>query len=259
MRPHQGQQQQRRPRRTSGYEGGGEHGGRRHGNGGSNGGRSSHAPAQQGYQGQNRSAANLRNHIFDSNSPGGSRVRGNAEQLYQKYHALAADALAGDDRVLAENYRQHAEHYYRITEAINEAALAEARARQSYEAQPTTPHPAASPQAPQQQDGFYAPPPQPELQAAGQAAMPPASGYAGRQARYAQRQPHNNPPPHYQAQRTNAAHPMQPPAAQPLPAQKMPPHQGGQPGNAAASDSFFAKEAREEGGAPEESTGLGRR
>jgi hypothetical protein len=78
----------------------------------------------------------LRNQIFDSNGPD-MRVRGNAFQVHEKYQALAKDALSSGDRVLAENYLQHAEHYFRIIEAINEATAAEQRARQaSWEGQP---------------------------------------------------------------------------------------------------------------------------
>ncbi len=54
-----------------------------------------------------------RNQTFDSNGPG-VRVRGNAHQVVEKYQALARDASASGDRVLMENYLQHAEHYYRI-------------------------------------------------------------------------------------------------------------------------------------------------
>ncbi len=52
-------------------------------------------------------------HNFDSNGPEG-RVRGNAQQVYEKYLALARDASAAGDRVATENYFQHAEHYFRI-------------------------------------------------------------------------------------------------------------------------------------------------
>jgi len=45
------------------------------------------------------------------------RVRGNAHQVLEKYLQLARDAGTAGDRVAAENYLQHAEHYYRI---INE-------------------------------------------------------------------------------------------------------------------------------------------
>lgn len=77
---------------------------------------------------QNRSAASLRHQTFDSNGPD-VRVRGNAWQVYEKYQSLARDAQSSGDRVLAENYLQYAEHYYRVIEAINEATAAEQRAR----------------------------------------------------------------------------------------------------------------------------------
>lgn len=61
-----------------------------------------------------------RNQTFDSNGPD-VRIRGNAYQVHEKYLALARDAAASGDRIMAENYLQHAEHYYRIINAINEA------------------------------------------------------------------------------------------------------------------------------------------
>ncbi len=57
-----------------------------------------------------------RHNSFDSNGPDG-RVRGNAHQVYEKYVALARDALSSGDRISAETYYQHAEHYYRILNA----------------------------------------------------------------------------------------------------------------------------------------------
>jgi hypothetical protein len=57
------------------------------------------------------------------------RVRGNAWQVHEKYQALARDAQSSGDRVAAENYLQHAEHYYRIIEAINEATAVEQQQR----------------------------------------------------------------------------------------------------------------------------------
>jgi hypothetical protein len=56
-------------------------------------------------------------------------VRGNAWQVFEKYQGLARDAQSAGDRVAAENYLQHAEHYYRIIEAINEATAAEQQVR----------------------------------------------------------------------------------------------------------------------------------
>ncbi|GAB4374169.1 MAG: hypothetical protein Kow00114_36580 [Kiloniellaceae bacterium] len=54
-----------------------------------------------------------RTHTFDSNGPDG-RVRGNARQVYEKYVSLARDATSAGDRIAAEAYFQHAEHYFRI-------------------------------------------------------------------------------------------------------------------------------------------------
>jgi len=54
-----------------------------------------------------------RNQTFDSNGPS-VRIRGSAHQVMEKYLALARDAAGQGDRVLAENYLQHAEHYFRI-------------------------------------------------------------------------------------------------------------------------------------------------
>lgn len=61
-----------------------------------------------------------RNHVFDSNGPE-QRARGTAQQLYDKYLQLGRDASSSGDRVLAESYFQHAEHYFRIVGAITQA------------------------------------------------------------------------------------------------------------------------------------------
>lgn len=107
----------RRPRGR--HHNGGHSGGH---NGGQNGG------GQGNGNNRPRSAAALRHQTFDSNCVD-LRVRGNAWQVHEKYQALARDAQASGDRVAAENYLQHAEHYYRIIEAINEATAAEQRSR----------------------------------------------------------------------------------------------------------------------------------
>jgi hypothetical protein len=93
-----------------------------HGNGGGN------APSNNAGSSRPRSAASLRHQTFDSNGPD-VRVRGNAWQVYEKYQALARDATSGGDRVAAENLLQHAEHYFRIIEAINEATAVEQHQR----------------------------------------------------------------------------------------------------------------------------------
>src|SRR6185503_435117 len=58
------------------------------------------------------------NRAFDSNGPEGTKVRGNAQHVFEKYQQLARDAAAAGDRVLGENYLQHAEHYFRLLRAI---------------------------------------------------------------------------------------------------------------------------------------------
>src|SRR6478752_9670531 len=61
-----------------------------------------------------------RNHVFDSNGPD-LRIRGTAQQLFEKYLQLGRDATSGGDRVMAEGYFQHAEHYFRILNAMSQA------------------------------------------------------------------------------------------------------------------------------------------
>jgi hypothetical protein len=56
---------------------------------------------------------------FDSNGPD-VRIRGSAFQVHEKYLQLARDASSSGDRIMAENYLQHAEHYYRIIAAAQE-------------------------------------------------------------------------------------------------------------------------------------------
>jgi len=57
-----------------------------------------------------------RNQTYDSNGPD-IRIRGNAHQVLEKYLTLARDAASQGDRVSAENYYQHAEHYFRVISA----------------------------------------------------------------------------------------------------------------------------------------------
>ena len=59
--------------------------------------------------------------MFDSNGPD-IRLRGTSQQLFEKYLQLGRDATSSGDRVQAEGYFQHAEHYFRILNAMNQAA-----------------------------------------------------------------------------------------------------------------------------------------
>lgn len=68
---------------------------------------------------QNGRRVNPRVQSFDSNGPE-VRIRGTAYQINEKYVTLARDATSAGDRVLAESYLQHAEHYQRFINEMNE-------------------------------------------------------------------------------------------------------------------------------------------
>ncbi|MFG5382512.1 DUF4167 domain-containing protein [Yoonia sp. R2-816] len=59
------------------------------------------------------SGGNIINRVFDSSGPDG-KVRGTPQQIIEKYNQLHRDAFLSGDRVDAENFAQHAEHYTRM-------------------------------------------------------------------------------------------------------------------------------------------------
>ncbi len=65
---------------------------------------------------QNRKGPNPLTRSYESNGPD-VKIRGSAQQIAEKYMQLARDAQSSGDRVMAENYLQHAEHYNRIIAA----------------------------------------------------------------------------------------------------------------------------------------------
>ena len=67
-------------------------------------------------RGRGRRQGNSSNRNYESNGPD-LKVRGNAQSIYEKYQSLAHDALSSGELITAENYLQHAEHYYRIVQA----------------------------------------------------------------------------------------------------------------------------------------------
>jgi hypothetical protein len=112
-------------------------GGRRpqHGGGGGGGG-----------GGNNGGGGFIPNRTYDSSGPE-IKIRGSASHVYEKYLQLARDANSGGDRIMAENYLQHAEHYYRI--------MAAAAAQQAqYQAQQAALNPQANPQGQQPQQAL---------------------------------------------------------------------------------------------------------
>ncbi len=59
----------------------------------------------------------MMNRSLESNTPDGAKVRGNANQLYERYTSLAREAQSAGDRIAAEGFLQYAEHYYRVLSA----------------------------------------------------------------------------------------------------------------------------------------------
>lgn len=71
------------------------------------------------HRGQNRrNFSNLnKNTVIESFGPI-SQVRGNVQQLFEKYNNLGNDAASNDDKVLSETYFQFADHYHRLLKEI---------------------------------------------------------------------------------------------------------------------------------------------
>lgn len=87
-------------------------------------------PGQQNKRSRGRGNGGRKNvnplsRSYESNGPD-VKVRGNPATIAEKYVQLARDAQASGDSVMAENYFQHAEHYFRIISA----AQAQSQARQ---------------------------------------------------------------------------------------------------------------------------------
>jgi hypothetical protein len=74
---------------------------------------------------------NVVNRVYDSAGPEG-KVRGTPQQIIDKYLSLARDAQTSGDRVMSENFLQHAEHYQRML--IQAAAMQEQSRRESSDA-----------------------------------------------------------------------------------------------------------------------------
>ncbi|MEM9043436.1 MAG: DUF4167 domain-containing protein [Pseudomonadota bacterium] len=64
-------------------------------------------------RGRGKNNGNSANRVYESTGPEG-KVRGTPQQIIEKYLTLARDAQTSGDRVIAENFLQHAEHYQRI-------------------------------------------------------------------------------------------------------------------------------------------------
>src|ERR1700747_2784572 len=66
-----------------------------------------------------RRGQNPMTRVFESNGPD-IKIRGTASHIAEKYLQLARDARSSGDPVAAQNYYQHAEHYFRLIAAAQE-------------------------------------------------------------------------------------------------------------------------------------------
>ena len=85
--------------------------------------------------GRRPNPGNVINRVFDSAGPEG-KVRGTPQQIIEKYQSLAHDSQLSGDRVSAENFQQHSEHYSRLLleaqkEIAEKAAAQESAAEES--------------------------------------------------------------------------------------------------------------------------------
>src|ERR671912_2076225 len=68
---------------------------------------------------RNNKGPNPLTRSYESNGPD-VKIRGTASHIAEKYIQLARDSQASGDPVAAENYYQHAEHYFRMIAAAQE-------------------------------------------------------------------------------------------------------------------------------------------
>jgi Domain of unknown function (DUF4167) len=134
---------------------------------------------QKRMRGRNRKGGHHQNplsRMYESNGPD-VKIRGTASHVAEKYLQLARDAQSSGDPVAAENYYQHAEHYFRLIAAAQE----QFRQSQPYYQQQQQgemrgnvaddgfddgddeqPHLSGEPFAPREPQQFYAREPQPQ-------------------------------------------------------------------------------------------------
>jgi hypothetical protein len=159
--------------------------------------------------------------MYESNGPE-VKIRGSASHVAEKYLQLARDAQSSGDPVAAENFYQHAEHYFRLIAAAqeqfrqNNPYYQPQQTQQSHGAgnfgddsdedgdddgQPTM---GGEPYAPQPQQNFYQREQQPQLQQPQPQQQPypqrePQPSFSPRDG-HQQQQQHQQPPQHSRAQ-----------------------------------------------------------
>lgn len=88
-----------------------------------------------------RKSQNPLTRVYESNGPD-VKIRGTASHIAEKYIQLARDAQSSGDPVAAENYYQHAEHYFRLI-AVAQEQFRQQNPYYNAQQQPGTPQGAA--------------------------------------------------------------------------------------------------------------------
>src|SRR6187401_29441 len=70
-------------------------------------------------RGNHSKSSNPLTRVYESNGPD-VKIRSTASHVAEKYIQLARDSQSSGDPVAAENYYQHAEHYFRLIAAAQE-------------------------------------------------------------------------------------------------------------------------------------------
>jgi hypothetical protein len=94
-------------------------------------------PRRPRTRGNGKRHPSTKNYPVESNGPD-VKIRGTAQQVTDKYLALARDAALSGDRVAAESYFQYADHYHRIAHSFDNGP-ADAQRRGNGGRQPTSP------------------------------------------------------------------------------------------------------------------------
>lgn len=102
---------------------------------------------------------NQRSHNCESNGPAG-KVRGTAQQVFDKYLSLARDATVSGEHIDAEAYFQFAEHYHRLLNV--DSGNTQSTNTQSSNAQPGNTQPDASQNSPNHQQPATSQQPEPQ-------------------------------------------------------------------------------------------------
>lgn len=82
-------------------------------------GQHQHQHQNKRMRGRNRKGQNPMSRVYESNGPD-VKIRGTPSHIAEKYVQLARDAQSSGDPVAAENYYQHAEHYFRLIATAQE-------------------------------------------------------------------------------------------------------------------------------------------